>query len=101
MSECFWKHNSLNEIGTQGQLVNGYISTFLRIALSKSAVVLIYEVLDLLFSQSSTKFLSYRSYSVLDANPWRETSKLVYVLTQRENQLCTRKTRRNHRLKLF
>uniref|UniRef100_A0A2K1ZEB7 Uncharacterized protein n=1 Tax=Populus trichocarpa TaxID=3694 RepID=A0A2K1ZEB7_POPTR len=36
------------------------------------------------------------SYDVLDANPWRETSKLVYVLTQRENQLCTRKTRRNH-----
>lgn len=49
MSECFWKHNSLNEIGTEGQLVNGYISTFLRIALSKSAVVLIYEV-DPLFA---------------------------------------------------
>ncbi|KAL9402148.1 hypothetical protein Peur_005997 [Populus x canadensis] len=101
MSECFWKHNSLNESGTEDQLVNGYISTFLRIALSKSAVVLIYEVLYLLFSQSFTKFLPYRSYSVLDANPWRETSKLVYVLTQRENQLGTRKTRRNHRFKLF
>ncbi|KAJ6982640.1 hypothetical protein NC653_025680 [Populus alba x Populus x berolinensis] len=35
------------------------------------------------------------SYDVLDANPWRETSKPVYVLTQRENQLCTMKTRRN------
>jgi hypothetical protein len=101
MSECFWKHNSLNESGTEDHLVNGYISTFLRIALSKSAVVLIYEVLYLLFSQSFTKFLPYHSYSVLDANPWRETSKLVYVLTQRENQLCTRKTRRNRRFKLF
>lgn len=35
------------------------------------------------------------SYDVLDANPWREASKPVYVLTQRENQLCTMKTRRN------
>ncbi|XP_050373026.1 uncharacterized protein LOC126790723 [Argentina anserina] len=35
------------------------------------------------------------SYDVLDANPWRDTSKPVYVLTQRENQLCTMKTRRN------
>nr|POE57082.1 hypothetical protein CFP56_02108 [Quercus suber] len=35
------------------------------------------------------------SYDVLDANPWRETSKPVYVLTHRENQLCTMKTRRN------
>ncbi|XP_062161965.1 uncharacterized protein LOC133868986 isoform X2 [Alnus glutinosa] len=35
------------------------------------------------------------SYDVLEANPWRETSKPVYVLTHRENQLCTMKTRRN------
>ncbi|KAL3501455.1 hypothetical protein ACH5RR_035904 [Cinchona calisaya] len=35
------------------------------------------------------------SYDVLDANPWREPSKPVYVLTHRENQLCTMKTRRN------
>ncbi|KAL5100183.1 hypothetical protein RYX36_004510 [Vicia faba] len=35
------------------------------------------------------------SYDVLDDNPWRETSKPVYVLTQKENQLCTMKTRRN------
>ncbi|KAL6294776.1 hypothetical protein ACE6H2_002918 [Prunus campanulata] len=35
------------------------------------------------------------SCSVLEANPWRETSKPVYVLTQRENLLCTMKTRRN------
>ncbi|XP_044481419.1 uncharacterized protein LOC123215410 [Mangifera indica] len=35
------------------------------------------------------------SYDVLDANPWREASKPVYVLTQHENQLCTMKTRRN------
>ncbi|XP_015895053.2 uncharacterized protein LOC107428962 [Ziziphus jujuba] len=35
------------------------------------------------------------SYDVLEANPWRETSKPVYVLTQQENQLCTMKTRRN------
>ncbi len=34
------------------------------------------------------------SYDVLDANPWRDTSKPVYVLTQKENQLCTMKTRR-------
>ncbi|KAL1828836.1 hypothetical protein DCAR_0208098 [Daucus carota subsp. sativus] len=35
------------------------------------------------------------SYDVLESNPWRDTSKPVYVLTQRENQLCTMKTRRN------
>ncbi|XP_077224911.1 plant/protein [Tasmannia lanceolata] len=35
------------------------------------------------------------SYDVLEANPWREASKPVYVLTQRENQLCTMKTRRS------
>lgn len=35
------------------------------------------------------------SYDVLEANPWRETSKPVYVLTHRKNQLCTMKTRRN------
>ncbi|MED6174792.1 hypothetical protein PIB30_072331 [Stylosanthes scabra] len=35
------------------------------------------------------------SYDLLDSNPWRETSKPVYVLTQKENQLCTMKTRRN------
>lgn len=32
---------------------------------------------------------------MLEANPWRETPKPVYVLTHRENQLCTMKTRRN------
>ncbi|KAK9105138.1 hypothetical protein Scep_021982 [Stephania cephalantha] len=32
---------------------------------------------------------------LLETNPWREHSKPVYVLTQRENQLCTMKTRRN------
>ncbi|XP_031262400.1 uncharacterized protein LOC116120586 [Pistacia vera] len=35
------------------------------------------------------------SYDVLEANPWREDSKPVYVLTHNENQLCTMKTRRN------
>lgn len=35
------------------------------------------------------------SYDVLEANPWRDPSKPVYVLTQKENQLCTMKTRRN------
>ncbi|KAI3927385.1 hypothetical protein MKX01_027616 [Papaver californicum] len=35
------------------------------------------------------------SYDVLEANPWRGASKPVYVLTQRENQLCTMKTRTN------
>ncbi|KAI7751177.1 hypothetical protein M8C21_027789 [Ambrosia artemisiifolia] len=35
------------------------------------------------------------SYDVLEANPWREDSKAVYVLTRRENQLCTMKTRMN------
>ncbi|GAV81218.1 DUF3110 domain-containing protein [Cephalotus follicularis] len=35
------------------------------------------------------------SYDVLEANPWRESSKPVYVLTHKENQLCTMKTRRN------
>ncbi|KAJ8774699.1 hypothetical protein K2173_017145 [Erythroxylum novogranatense] len=35
------------------------------------------------------------SYDVLEANPWRESSKALYVLTHRENQLCTMKTRRN------
>ena len=33
------------------------------------------------------------SYDVLEANPWRGDSKAVYVLTHRENQLCTMKTR--------
>ncbi|TYI88658.1 hypothetical protein E1A91_D04G223800v1 [Gossypium mustelinum] len=32
---------------------------------------------------------------VLEANPWRDPSKPVYVLTHKENQLCTMKTRRN------
>ncbi|KAL1202621.1 hypothetical protein V5N11_006596 [Cardamine amara subsp. amara] len=36
------------------------------------------------------------SYDVLDSNPWRGDSKPVYVLTQRENQICTMKTRTNH-----
>lgn len=35
------------------------------------------------------------SYDVLETNPWRETSKPVYVLTHRKNQLCTMKTRTN------
>ncbi|KAE8664635.1 hypothetical protein F3Y22_tig00112742pilonHSYRG00060 [Hibiscus syriacus] len=35
------------------------------------------------------------SYDVLEANPWRDPSKAVYVLTHKENQLCTMKTRRN------
>ncbi|XP_030550983.1 uncharacterized protein LOC115755646 [Rhodamnia argentea] len=35
------------------------------------------------------------SYDVLEANPWRDTSKPVYVLTHGENQLCTMKTRRD------
>ncbi|KAK1413741.1 hypothetical protein QVD17_35521 [Tagetes erecta] len=35
------------------------------------------------------------SYDVLEANPWRGDSKAVYVLTRRENQLCTMKTRMN------
>ncbi|KAF6171781.1 hypothetical protein GIB67_007302 [Kingdonia uniflora] len=35
------------------------------------------------------------SYDVLEVNPWQQDSKPVYVLTQRENQLCTMKTRRN------
>ncbi|KAF4396773.1 hypothetical protein F8388_004741 [Cannabis sativa] len=35
------------------------------------------------------------SYDVVDSNPWRDPSKPVYVLTQRENQLCTMKIRIN------
>ncbi|KAM6547428.1 hypothetical protein CsatB_019104 [Cannabis sativa] len=35
------------------------------------------------------------SYRVVDSNPWRDPSKPVYVLTQRENQLCTMKIRIN------
>ncbi|XP_071706951.1 uncharacterized protein [Rutidosis leptorrhynchoides] len=35
------------------------------------------------------------SYDVLEANPWREDSKPVYVLTRKENELCTMKTRMN------
>ncbi|CAI0391012.1 unnamed protein product [Linum tenue] len=37
------------------------------------------------------------SYDVLESNPWRDPSKPVYVLTHRDNQLCTMKTRRNVR----
>ncbi|XP_065860496.1 uncharacterized protein [Euphorbia lathyris] len=40
--------------------------------------------------------LDSSSYDVLEANPWRETTKPVYVLTHTENQLCTMKTRRDH-----
>ncbi|CAN8305266.1 unnamed protein product [Cochlearia groenlandica] len=36
------------------------------------------------------------SYDVLESNPWRDDSKPVYVLTHRENQICTMKTRTNH-----
>ncbi|KAH0921458.1 hypothetical protein HID58_021476 [Brassica napus] len=36
------------------------------------------------------------SYDVLESNPWRGDSKPVYVLTQRENQICTMKTRTTH-----
>ncbi|CAH2037825.1 unnamed protein product [Thlaspi arvense] len=36
------------------------------------------------------------SYDVLESNPWRGDSKPVYVLTHRENQICTMKTRTNH-----
>ncbi|KAL5725861.1 hypothetical protein ACHQM5_008953 [Ranunculus cassubicifolius] len=39
--------------------------------------------------------LDSTSYDVLEANPWRESSKPVYVLTQKQNQLCTMKTRMN------
>ena len=48
-------------------------------------------------SKRSPKFILSCSFSVLETNPWRETSKPVYVLTHRENQLCTMKTRRNRR----
>lgn len=34
------------------------------------------------------------SYDVLEANPWREDSKSVYVLAQEENKLLTMRTRR-------
>ncbi|KAK3027388.1 hypothetical protein RJ639_040186 [Escallonia herrerae] len=47
-------------------------------------------------SDEFVKQVSSRAYDMLlEANPWREPSKAVYVLTQRENQLCTMKTRRN------
>lgn len=39
--------------------------------------------------------LDSSSYDVLEVNPWRETSKPVYVLTHKQNQLCTMRTRRN------
>ncbi|XP_010917321.1 uncharacterized protein [Elaeis guineensis] len=35
------------------------------------------------------------SYDVVESNPWREDSKPVYVLAQRDNQLWTMKTRRS------
>eukprot|EP00252_Welwitschia_mirabilis_P018422 TRINITY_DN4095_c0_g1_i1.p1 TRINITY_DN4095_c0_g1~~TRINITY_DN4095_c0_g1_i1.p1 ORF type:complete len:282 (+),score=62.92 TRINITY_DN4095_c0_g1_i1:71-916(+) len=38
--------------------------------------------------------LESSSYDVLDANPWKEDSKAVYVLAQGENQLWTMRTRR-------
>ncbi|GAB2214454.1 hypothetical protein Drorol1_Dr00018802 [Drosera rotundifolia] len=39
--------------------------------------------------------LDSSSYDVLEVNPWRETSKPLYVLTHKQNQLCTMRTRRN------
>ncbi|KAL9269427.1 hypothetical protein AKJ16_DCAP11469 [Drosera capensis] len=41
--------------------------------------------------------LESSSYDVLEVNPWRETSKAVYVLTHKQNQLCTMRTLRNRR----
>ncbi|KAJ6835477.1 uncharacterized protein M6B38_331950 [Iris pallida] len=35
------------------------------------------------------------SYDVLETNPWRDDTKPVYVLTHKDNQLCTMKTRQN------
>ncbi|WOL09401.1 hypothetical protein Cni_G18154 [Canna indica] len=35
------------------------------------------------------------SYDVVETNPWREDTKPVYVLTQRDNQLWTMKTRQS------
>ncbi|CAN6878656.1 unnamed protein product [Brassica oleracea] len=46
--------------------------------------------------------LSNRSFKfdslvpLLESNPWRGDSKPVYVLTHRENQICTMKTRTTH-----
>lgn len=35
------------------------------------------------------------SYDVLETNPWRDDTKPVYVLTHKDNQLCTMKTRQS------
>lgn len=35
------------------------------------------------------------SYDVLESNPWRDDTKPVYVLTHKDNQICTMKTRRS------
>ncbi|KAL9306072.1 hypothetical protein AtNW77_Chr1g0015331 [Arabidopsis thaliana] len=40
--------------------------------------------------------LNYDEENLLESNPWRGDSKPVYVLTHRENQICTMKTRTNH-----
>lgn len=39
--------------------------------------------------------LDSSSYDVLETNPWRDDTKPVYVLTHKDNQLCTMKTRQN------
>ncbi|KAK4777863.1 hypothetical protein SAY87_018050 [Trapa incisa] len=41
------------------------------------------------------------SYDVLEANPWRESSKPLYVLTCVKSQLCIMKARQNGRFDLL
>lgn len=69
-----------------------------RVAFDRSKCLAFFFFFSLSFSNI---LLIYVIPTVLEANPWRESSKPVYVLTHRENQLCTMKTRRNRRSALF
>ncbi|XP_038725066.1 uncharacterized protein LOC120016382 isoform X3 [Tripterygium wilfordii] len=67
-----------------------YIS-FLKLKLIRECAKLYFLLLCQLIIYIRLEFL----LPFLEANPWRDTSKPVYVLTQNENQLCTMKTRRS------
>lgn len=75
-----------------------YIGMFCNMLYFMRLVILfVYNVIFAFLRKMLLIFCHFYSCTVLEANPWRETSKPVYVLTHRENQLCTMKTRRNRR----
>ncbi|XP_075484140.1 uncharacterized protein LOC142524193 isoform X2 [Primulina tabacum] len=61
-----------------------------------------FDLIDLLVGAIFQRYVELHIFAhisvlraVLEAYPWRETSKSVYVLTHQENQVCAMETRRN------